>query len=164
MKMKLMVWPLIASAALAGCAGGFEDYDVAGPVAPPAKTVVRSYAPDIVSESDFLAASGTNTIFFETNKAVLTPQALDTLERQARWLMTHREVAFRVEGHCDERAAGGYNIELGRRRANAVKDYFVDRGISEQRITAVSFGEESPVIDENGDIQINRRAVTVLSI
>ncbi len=164
MNLKILATCLLGSGLLVGCAGGFDDFDVAGPVAPPSKPAVRTYAPAIVSESDFLAAAGTNTVFFDTDKASLNPQARDVLDRQARWLMTHRDIAFRVEGHCDERATPGYNLELGRRRAEAVKAFFVDSGISEDRITAVSFGEESPVIDENGDVQINRRAVTVLSI
>lgn len=164
MKFRTLGLCISASAVLAGCAGGFDDYAVAGPVAPPAKPIVRTYEPMIVSESEFLAAAGTNTIFFDTDKAALTPQARDVLDRQARWLVTHREVAFRIEGHCDERATPGYNIDLGRRRAEAVKAFFIENGISEDRITTVSFGEESPVIDENGDVQINRRAVTVLSI
>lgn len=160
---KLSILALLGCVALAGCAGGFDDYDLAGPVAPPAKPVTRTYAPAIVSEADFLAAAGTNTIYFDTDKATLTPQAVDILERQATWLVTHRGVEIQVEGHCDERATPGYNTDLGRRRADAVRDYFVDRGISPDRITTVSFGEESPVLDANGDVQINRRAVTVIS-
>lgn len=160
---KLSILTLLGSVALAGCAGNFDNFDLAGPVSPPAKPVVRTYEPAIVSEADFLAAAGSNTVYFDTDKAVLTPQAIDILERQAAWLVTHRAVEIRVEGHCDERATSSYNLDLGRRRADAVRDYFIERGISPERVTAVSFGKESPILDANGDIQINRRAVTVIS-
>lgn len=151
---------------LSGCAslGGDDDFYVAGPVAPPGKPgwTPDVYVPKVDTESDFMAAAGTNTVFFDTDQSVLTPQARDILARQLAWLITHREIPVRIEGHCDERATDGYNLALGKRRAEAVKAYFVSNGIPARRITTTSFGEESPVIDENGDIQVNRRAVTVL--
>lgn len=153
----------VSSLALAGCVGGMDDdYYVSGPVAPPGKYVPNVYVPEIATEEDFFAAAGTNTVFFDTDESVLTPQARDVLERQALWLITHRDVNFKIEGHADERATSTYNLGLGRRRAEAVKDFFVSKGIRSERITVVTFGEESPVIDKYGDIQVNRRAVTVL--
>ena len=113
-------------------------------------------------DEDFLAAAGTNTIFFDTDESTITPQSRDVLERQALWLITHRDVNFKVEGHADERATSSYNLGLGRRRAEAVKDFFISKGIRGERITVVTFGEESPVINKYGDIQVNRRAVTVI--
>lgn len=162
--MRFRYLSLLALPALIGCSSGPDDLYVAGPVAPPGKPMAQTYLPEIAHESDFLSAAGTNTVFFDTNKAVLTPQARDVLERQANWLMTHPDIAFRIEGHCDERATANYNYELGQRRADAVREFFVDKGITAERISTVSFGEQSPVIDDNGDIQINRRAVTVLAI
>ena len=53
-------------------------------------------------------------------------------------------------------------VQVPLSRAEAVKDFFVSKGIRSERITVVTFGEESPVIDKYGDIQVNRRAVTVL--
>ena len=154
---------ILPSVALAGCVGGMDDdYYVSGPVAPPGKYVPEVYVPDIALDEDFFAAAGTNTVFFDTDESVLTPQARDVLERQALWLVTHRDVNFKVEGHADERATSTYNLGLGRRRAEAVKDFFISKGIRSERITVVTFGEESPVIDKHGDIQVNRRAVTVL--
>jgi outer membrane protein OmpA-like peptidoglycan-associated protein len=132
---------IVPSLALAGCAGGMDDdFYVAGPVAPPGKYIPEVYVPDIALDEDFFAAAGTNTVFFDTDESVLTPQSRDVLERQALWLITHRDVNFKIEGHADERATSTYNLGLGRRRAEAVKD----------------------VIDKFGDIQVNRRAVTVL--
>lgn len=150
---------------LAGCASmGDDDYVVGGPVAPPAKPgwTPEVYVPKVDVASDFMAAAGTNTVFFDTDQSTLTPQARDVLARQLAWLITHREIPIRIEGHADERATDSYNLSLGKRRAEAVKSYFVSGGIPARRITTRSFGEESPVIDEYGDIQVNRRAVTVL--
>jgi len=156
---------LILGSMLSACAGGMggDEYRVAGPVAPPSKPVPQVYVPEVVSASDFLAAAGTNTVFFDTDKSVLTPQARDTLTRQLAWLVTHRDVDITVEGHADERASDSHNLGLGMRRAEAVKAFFVAGGIRDERIRSVSFGEDSPVIDEHGDIQINRRAVTVIA-
>ena len=154
---------ILPSVALAGCVSGMDDdYYVAGPVAPPGKYVPQVYVPQIALDEDFFAAAGTNTVFFDTDESVLTPQSRDVLERQALWLITHRDVNFKIEGHADERATSTYNLGLGRRRAEAVKDFFISKGIRAERITTVTFGEESPVIDKYGDIQVNRRAVTVL--
>lgn len=164
--MRRLILVSLASLSLAGCAssGGGDDFSVAGPVSPPSKP---AWAPDVyvpveVGTSDFMLAAGTNTVFFDTNKSVLTAQSRDVLARQLAWLTTHRDVPVRIEGHCDERASSAYNAALGMRRAEAVKAYFVAGGIRASRITTKSYGESSPVYDENGDIQINRRAVTVV--
>jgi peptidoglycan-associated lipoprotein len=165
--MRKGVSVLLLALTLGACAtsGGDDfEYGVAGPVPPPAKP---GYEPQVFIpienlDSDFLTASGTNSVFFDTNQSTLTPQARDILTRQLAWLITHRDVQFRIEGHCDERATEAYNRALGKRRAEAVKDFFVQHGIRGSRITTTSFGEESPVYDQYGDIQINRRAVTVL--
>lgn len=163
MRLKFILLALPAFS-LSACMGGMDkgDYLLAGPVAPPRKYVPEVIVPLVASHQDFISAAGSNAVFFDTNKAVLTPQARDVLERQALWLMSHRDVNFLLEGHADERAPSTYNLELARRRAEAVKDFFVGRGISANRITVTSFGEDSPVIDNKGDIELNRRVVTVL--
>lgn len=153
------VWVLLLGTVLAGCAAN-NQYVVDGPNAPPAKPAYRSY--QVVADDDFLTAAGSNTVLFDTNSSHLNVVARETLDRQASWLITHRGVPILIEGHCDERASKGYNLELGRRRARAVVEYFVSKGIAPERFTARSFGEGKPIIDRAGDIQINRRAVTVV--
>jgi peptidoglycan-associated lipoprotein len=164
--MRKLLSVLIFSTALSACAGsGSYESEVFGPVVPPEKPVYVQDHGDLVEinlDTDFLAASGTNTVFFDTNQSTLTPQARDVLTKQLAWFMTHRDVEFKIEGHCDERASLAYNLALAKRRAEAVKDFFVQNGIRESRISTETFGESSPVYDKNGDIQINRRAVTVL--
>ncbi len=96
----------------------------------------------------------------------LTQQSRATLEKQAQWLQQYSNYAFTVEGHADERGTREYNIALGARRAQAVRDYLAARGISPQRMRTVSYGKERPVAVCN-DISCwsqNRRAVTVLGV
>jgi len=155
---------LLGSAALAlsACSHAGSDFVVDGPNAPPAKPVYEPYVPVEETIDDFITAAGSNTVLFETDTSQLDGDARDTLDRQAAWLITHRDLAILIEGHADHRASDAYNKALGRRRANAVVDYLVKKGVSRSRFTARSFGEGKPIIDKGGDIQINRRAVTVV--
>ena len=88
-----------------------------------------------------------------------------TLDKQAQWLTTYSQYGqFTIEGHADERGTREYNIALGARRAQAVRDYLTSRGIQAQRMRTISYGKERPVAVCN-DISCwsqNRRAVTVL--
>lgn len=83
-------------------------------------------------------------VFFDTDKADLRPDARELLAQNARWLGQHPTVKILVEGHCDERNTNEYNLALGWRRANAVKDYLVSLGVSADRISTISYGEERP--------------------
>lgn len=154
---------LLAGAAvgLGGCASG-NSYMVDGPNAPPAKPVYEPFVPVEETMDDFIIAAGSNTVLFETDSSQLDGSARDTLDRQAAWLITHRDLHILIEGHADLRATDAYNKALGRRRANAVVDYLVKKGVSRYRFTARSYGEGAPIVDKYGDIQINRRAVTVV--
>jgi len=104
-------------------------------------------------------------VFFETDSSELTPQARATLDKQAQWLQQYHRYAFTVEGHADERGTREYNIALGARRAQTVRDYLAARGIEPSRMRTISYGKERPVALCN-DISCwsqNRRAVTVLT-
>ena len=116
------------------------------------------------SQQDFVVNVG-DRVFFESDSSELTPQAVATLEKQAQWLRSYHQYAFLIEGHADERGTREYNIALGARRAQAVRDYLVSRGVSGQRMRTISYGKERPVAVCN-DISCwsqNRRAVTVLN-
>ena len=106
-------------------------------------------------------------VFFETDSSELTPQSRATLDKQAQWLTNYSQYSqFTIEGHADERGTREYNIALGARRAQAVRDYLVSRGIQAQRMRTISYGKERPVAVCN-DISCwsqNRRAVTVLGV
>jgi peptidoglycan-associated lipoprotein len=116
------------------------------------------------SAQDFVVNVG-DRVFFETDSTELTPQARETLEKQAQWLQRYNRYAFTIEGHADERGTREYNIALGARRAQTVRDYLSSRGIEPSRMRTISYGKERPVAVCN-DISCwsqNRRAVTVLN-
>ena len=117
------------------------------------------------SQQDFIVNVG-DRVFFETDSSELTTQARATLDKQAQWLNQYNRYAFTVEGHADERGTREYNIALGARRAQTVREYLVSRGIMAQRMHTISYGKERPVAVCN-DISCwsqNRRAVTVLGV
>jgi peptidoglycan-associated lipoprotein len=115
------------------------------------------------SQQDFVVNVG-DRVFFETDQTDLTPQARATLDKQAQWLQQYGNYTFTIEGHADERGTREYNIALGARRAQTVRDYLAAQGIQPGRMRTVSYGKERPVAVCN-DISCwsqNRRAVTVL--
>jgi peptidoglycan-associated lipoprotein len=116
------------------------------------------------SQQDFVVNVG-DRVFFETDSTELTPQARGTLDKQAQWLQLYNRYAFTIEGHADERGTREYNIALGARRAQTVRDYLTARGVDPSRMRTISYGKERPVAVCN-DISCwsqNRRAVTVLN-
>ncbi len=116
------------------------------------------------SQQDFVVNVG-DRVFFESDATELSSQSVATLEKQAQWLQAYSQYTFTIEGHADERGTREYNIALGARRAQAVRDYLASRGVSPQRMRTISYGKERPVAVCN-DISCwsqNRRAVTVLN-
>jgi peptidoglycan-associated lipoprotein len=115
------------------------------------------------SQQDFVVNVG-DRVFFETDSSELTPQARSTLDKQAQWLQQYGSYAFAVEGHADERGTREYNIALGARRAQTVRDYLAARGVQAARMRTISYGKERPVAVCNNIScwSQNRRAVTVL--
>jgi len=144
---------MIAALAIAGCAKQqAEQTAMAGaPAAAPG------------SQQDFVVNVG-DRVFFETDSSELTPQARATLDKQAQWLNLYNHYAFTIEGHADERGTREYNLALGARRAQNVRDYLISRGIAAQRMRTISYGKERPVAtcDDISCWSQNRRAVTVL--
>ncbi len=104
-------------------------------------------------------------VFFAFDRFDVEPDQKKTLDRQAAWLKKFSSVTVTIEGHADERGTREYNLALGERRANAVKEYLIYLGIDAKRIKTVSYGEERPVAlgsDEAAWAQ-NRRGVTVVT-
>jgi peptidoglycan-associated lipoprotein len=141
---------LMAALAMAACANK-----------PALESGLGSAAPG--SQQDFVVNVG-DRVFFESDQTDLSPQARATLDKQAQWLATYNRYTFTIEGHADERGTREYNIALGARRAQTVRDYLASRGLQPGRMRTVSYGKERPVAVCN-DISCwsqNRRAVTVL--
>ena len=112
---------------------------------------------------EYLATGVRDRVFFATNKSVLTTASRDTLRKQAAFMRKKKDLTFSIEGHADERGTREYNLALGERRANAVKDYLMTYGISGSRLSVISYGKERPVNSGSNPLawSQNRRSVTV---
>ncbi len=113
------------------------------------------------TQADLVVNVG-DRIFFETDSTDLTPSARTTLENQAAWLGQHSALNVSIEGHADERGTREYNLALGERRANSIKNYLVALGVSPSRISSLSYGKERPAVPGSNDMawSQNRRGVT----
>ena len=129
--------------------------------APPPSAV--SQAPLPGSEQDFVINVG-DRVYFDFDRYEVRADATGLLDSQAAWLKRYPAVQVRIEGNCDERGTREYNLALGARRANAVRDYLASHGIDGARITTVSYGKEKPVDLGSGDEadQHNRNAHTAI--
>jgi peptidoglycan-associated lipoprotein len=85
-------------------------------------------------------------VFYGFDKYKLTAEAQKVVESQVAWLKENPALAVSVEGHCDERGTREYNLALGERRANGVKDYMVSLGVEPARITTISYGKDKPTV------------------
>jgi peptidoglycan-associated lipoprotein len=90
-------------------------------------------------------AAGLQPVYFEYDKAVITPEAQETLKKNRDFLMAHPELRVLIEGHCDERGTNEYNLALGERRAAATRRFLTDLGVDPNRMDLISYGEERPV-------------------
>lgn len=97
---------------------------------------------------------------FKFDSYRLLVQARENLRQKAKWLLAHPEVSVVIEGHCDERGIDAYNLALGDQRANRVKEYLIDLGISPERLATISYGEERPADPRHNEAAWakNRRA------
>ncbi len=106
-----------------------------------------------------------DTVNFDFDSAELTVSARSTLNRQAAFLSLNPDLMIVIEGHADERGTREYNLALGDRRATAVRDYLVAKGINSARVRTVSYGKERPAVAGSDEAAWakNRRAATVLN-
>lgn len=104
-------------------------------------------------------------VLFAVDQSTLSAEARAVLDGQANWLLTNNDYFAVIEGHADEQGTREYNLALGGRRANAVMEYLVSKGISASRLKFVSYGKERPleICSEEACYAKNRRAVTVLA-
>ena len=153
---------------LAGCTHKQEAVNTAPPPAPPPPMQAAPQAPvsRIVAGSaeDFRVNVG-DTIHFAYNAYNVQDTDKGTLGKQAAWLSKYPSVKLTIEGHCDERGTREYNLALGARRANAVKEYLVAQGVAAGRLETVSYGKERPLCTESNEDcwAQNRRGVSVIS-
>ena len=106
-----------------------------------------------------------DTVNFDFDSAELTVSARSTLNRQSAFLSVNQDLMVVIEGHADERGTREYNLALGERRATAVRDYLVAKGMNPARVRTVSYGKERPAVSGSDEASWakNRRAATVLN-
>jgi peptidoglycan-associated lipoprotein len=134
----------------------------APPVAPSESTTTSTIVP---GSAEDLRVNVGDTVHFDYNEFAIRPDATSTLQKQAAWLAKYPSVRVTIEGHCDERGTREYNLALGARRANAVKEYLVSLGVSSARVDTISYGKERPICAESTEDcwAQNRRGVTTIT-
>jgi peptidoglycan-associated lipoprotein len=159
---------LSAALVLGACTHKQEAAQTAPPPAPP-PVVAQTPAPvrpSIIpgSAEDFRVNVG-DTVHFAYNEYNIEDADKAVLGRQAQWLAKYPAIRVTLEGHCDERGTREYNLALGARRANAVKEYLVSQGVSTGRLETVSYGKERPLCTESNEAcwAQNRRGVTTIA-
>ena len=115
------------------------------------------------SVADFRQNVG-DRVYFDFDQSVVREDGRQTLNKQAEWLKKYTNYAITIEGKCDERGTREYNLALGERRANSVKQYLVAQGLPAQRINTISYGKERPEVvgSDEGAWARNRVAITSL--
>ena len=116
------------------------------------------------SQEDLIVNVG-DRVYFEYDSAELDSDAQELLQHQAAWFKQHNIISITIEGHCDERGTREYNLALGEKRAQAVKNYLINLGISSERVSTISYGKERPAVvgSNDGAWAQNRRSVTLVN-
>jgi len=160
---KLVLTAVIGAAMLTGCACkrlpvDGNSYAPGAGETPVAENTLASL------QADLAASAGSDRVLFGYDSFTLTQEARQTLVRQAEWLRRHPDVAFSIEGHCDERGTRDYNLALGDRRARAAAALLAAEGISPMRIRTISYGKERPEAlgSDETSYAANRRAVSIV--
>src|SRR5579859_3188798 len=159
---------LSAALILGACTHKQEAVQTAPPpVAPPPQQAAQSPVTSRIipgSAEDFRVNVG-DTVHFALDQYNIEENDKAILSRQAAWLAKYPSVRVTVEGHCDERGTREYNLALGARRANAVKEFLVSQGVSTARVETVSYGKERPVCTQSDEAcwAQNRRGVTTIT-
>jgi peptidoglycan-associated lipoprotein len=166
--MRLKILSLLSVLLLLGaCATDAEDTDGksgTGASAGAGSSAGSAVAVEPGTIQDFIVNVG-DRVFFDFDKSTLSSKAQETLNKQAAWLSRVTSATILIEGHCDERGTREYNLALGDRRANAVKDYLISKGVAASRIKTISYGKERPAVLGSNEWawSQNRRGVTTIT-
>ena len=116
------------------------------------------------SQEDLIVNVG-DRVFFGYDSSDLDADAQELLQDQVAWLKQYSDVSVIIEGHCDELGTREYNLALGEKRAQAVKNYILSMGISSDRVSTISYGKERPAVvgSNDGAWAQNRRSVTIVN-
>ena len=166
--MRFKILGLMAAVALvAACETGPEGGAGAGGAGVAGAKPVETFSSPLGmsvkpgSQEDLVVNVG-DRVFFGFDKFNLKADARKTLEKQAVWMKANPSVTVNVQGHADERGTREYNLALGERRANSVKDYLAALGVNPARMKTISYGKERPVASGSNEAAWgqNRRGVT----
>ncbi len=121
--------------------------------------------PGVTASMADLFRQNVQTIYFDYDQSDIRPDQMAALDADVSWLKEHRGLKFTIQGYCDERGSEEYNLALGDRRANRVKELLIQKGVDASSINTISYGEERPICREASEdcYQRNRRAAFVLS-
>ncbi|MBT2130830.1 peptidoglycan-associated lipoprotein Pal [Aliiroseovarius lamellibrachiae] len=164
MKSYALTAVLVGVLAVAGCSkspmnagNGFGADAGAGAIVP-------GSASDPTSPAYFQQTIG-DRVLFAVDQSSLSPEGIDLLTKQSAWLMENPAFTAVIEGHADEQGTREYNLALGARRASAVQNFLIERGVAPNRLKTVSYGKERPleICSDETCYSRNRRAVTVLA-
>jgi peptidoglycan-associated lipoprotein len=155
---------LCLAASLAACSRSNPNYGLNAAVTGAGNGADGEGGPVTPGSAREFAARVGDTVYFDTDRVTLSPEAQQTLVGQAQWLNQYPQYRIIAEGHADERGTREYNIALGAQRADGVKHFLTTRGIDPRRVKTVSYGKERPVaVCANISCwSKNRRVVTVL--
>jgi peptidoglycan-associated lipoprotein len=164
---KILKFAALSAALMVGaCTTKQEVAATPPPPAPPPPMQSTPQPPGIVpgSVQDFKVNVG-DTVHFAYNEYNIEDQDKSTLQKQATWLSRYPGVQITVEGDCDERGTREYNLALGARRANAVKEYLVSLGVNTNRLQTISYGKERPICTQSSEDcwAQNRRGVSTIT-
>jgi peptidoglycan-associated lipoprotein len=144
---------LVALANFSGCASKKKVVEQPKPEVtkppepkPAPAPVVKEPERKPVEQVTKLQESAFQTVYFDFDKSDIRPDMRGIATADAELLNRNQNVRVLLEGHCDERGTNEYNMALGERRANSVKQFLTDYGISSSRITTISYGEERPAV------------------
>ena len=155
---KILITLAVAGLTLAGCASTTETGSTTTTTSTTASSATGT------ASSQYLVQNVGDRVFFATDQSSLDGSARATLRNQAQWLAQNSELRIVIEGHADERGTRDYNLALGARRANAVRDFLISEGVNSSRLQTISYGKERPVslCSEESCWSKNRRAVATI--
>ena len=156
-KSKILISVAVAGLTLAGCASTTQP-------ASTSTSTGSAAAATTSSSAQYLVQNVGDRVFFQTDQSNLDGSARATLRNQAQWLSQNSSVKLIIEGHADERGTREYNLALGARRANAVRDFLISEGVNGSRLQTISYGKERPVslCSEEACWSKNRRSVATI--
>lgn len=163
-KSFLLLLLLSTALCLTNCRGKQEKPEEALPATPTTdqdKSAIDSTPMSFdPAGSDSGKIEGLKTVNFEFDKASLTSASKKLIQENVEWMKRNPKTKVQIEGHCDSRGSIEYNVALGERRANSVKDYMISLGVSASRLATISYGEEKPLVsgDSEANWAKNRRA------